>query len=933
MAMTIEDLTQYLKQNPVTLGWASLTVVELEAAAARLSELFRARPLSHLVLKPFDIAEFATSPNERVSFQGLRLGTPQLKLAVDTSGARPAGEMVLFIPLVGGRYSVTTVAGTVRYLYERITLAEHQGYGLSVRFSLSSLNAYARECRVYWEWSLDQIKSFDINLGTTAATRQAVANALQPYANDLGMLKSPTFSHSLPERVEGPLTPVNLRMSVTDSKEGDGVYALNLFASTVALPEVGALPGPDFPFLLPKNAAGRGYGADAAFYAASDLAPFVEQTTAGLAEGLLSLITPTPVLDLAKADAIEGAVDQAYLTKLPVFEPQVLAGLPQMSPTILTRLLSANAASVDAQNTHAYAAEPITFQAGGLGSGVRWTYTAWAAQGVTLPDPVAVLTPSADGRSATLQVARELVSGHYQLRVKAQDVEGEAVQADLILRPANLSAWIDPPVASIDADRKAFFEVFDILPNLQVLGEDQGQVQPTEEGFVYRASGGSEEGAAVVLADSSSAAEVGTNAPSVRYGLGVVDLTPPAPTPSRWIELNRFSLEARQGNRVYANGRQQLEVTITVGTTQVGGRYIPLSQAEMNRLELFIKGTTLQPIPFLAPGEEEIPSNSTLDYAQSFVRNGAYRFYPGSATLLNDIAAEQEEGERTARLYVMTQASEAVTLVARFTSDTGQVYTSYYEDKINGEISVQGIRPPTFTAGTYAFEPQVIGTPFPGTCVINGTDVSDCFRSVTYWKLVYQDSSVTRVPFVRLQFERNTQADTGEQPFPRQSLMRWASDRMAEIFFSYTGYAFAPARADGIQDSDFDATAMYYDPLLAWFMTHRHPGQDDTSALDLHVRNAAGTPSKVEAGQLWIGLYRDDQTLYWSDIDSDNDEDEKLRGHRFATFGAHLNGVNLPITLIDQDGNNHALSVDFGAANGSSSRDALRIDVRGAVSN
>ncbi|WP_426149487.1 hypothetical protein [Pseudomonas sp. DC3000-4b1] len=926
MAMTTEDLTRYLQKNTVTLGWASVTVIELEAAATRLSELFRLRPMSHLTFKPFDIPAFDTSPNETVRFKGLRLGTPRLKPGVDTSGALPAGEMVLFIPLVGGVYSVTAVANSVEYLYEHTALAEHQGYGLSVRLPMSALRGWVREGRVNWQWSLDDIKAVECNLGTVPASCQKVADKLLPYAREMGLLKSPVYTHSLPEGVEGPLSPVGLLMSVTASGEGDDVYAFNLFASSTLQPQEGSLPGPGFPFMLPKKSAGQGYEANAGLYVKSVFSPFLESAVPGATDALLSLITPAPLLDLASSKCVEDALDNAYWAQLPALEPLPEAGQPRLAPAIATRLLGPAAKPVgDEHEAALFANTPVTFQAGGLVAPISWSLTTWAAEGQAQPpESVAELIPSPEGASATLQVAPNVEDGHFQLRIQARDAQGETALADVILRPASLSARVTPPLAAVDVDGNAFFEIFDILPNLQVLGgQAQGRAESTEEGFFFGAAGTAEEGAAVVLADSARSMAGQALAPSARYGLGVVDLTPPTRTRSRWTELDMFKLEASQGDRVYANGRQQLEVTITVGTKAVNGRYVPLSQAEMNSLQLFIKDTSISPIEFLPPGEEEIRAEMGLNYAQTLEHNGAYRFYPGGAATLTNPSAD--DGKTTARLYLMTRTAGKLTLIARFTSDTGVVYSSNVVDANNGELSVRGVAPPTFTAGTYRFQPEVVGSPFPGTCVVNGSDVGNCLRSVTYWKLAYQDSSVTQVPFVRLMFDKNPPGKAESQLFPTQSLMRWESDRMAEVMFSYTGYAFAPSRVDGGKESAFDPATMYYDPLLEWFMDHRDP-----ASLDHGVKTAAGTPTRVDAGQLWIGLFRTDDTLYWSDIDSETDEDKALRRHPFATFGAHMDGVGLNVNLIDQDGNLHPLSIQFNGAKGvGGHRDALRVEVRG----
>lgn len=930
MAMTTEDLTRYLQQNAVTLDWASLTVVELEAAAARLSELFRLRPMSHLTFKPFDIPVFDTSPNETVRLEGVRLGTPRLKPAVDTSGALPTGEMELFIPLVGGVYSVTAVANSVKYLYEHIVLAEQLGYGLNVRLPLAAVKGRVTEGRVYWQWSLDDIKAVAGNLGTVPATRQKVADKLLPYARQMGLLSSPVYTHSLPKSVEGPLSPVSVFMSVTPSGEGDDVYALNMFASTTLHSQGGSWPGPNFPFLLPKKAAGQGYDANIGVYAKSVLSPFLEHRAPGAADALLSLITPAPLVDLASAKEVEQALDKAYWAQLPTFETQPATGQqPRLAPAIATRLLGPAADPVEDHEAAVFAAAPISFRAGGLVSPLTWNLSVWAAEGqAPHPEPIAELIPSANGTSATLQVAQDVTSGHFQLRIQARDTRGETALADVILRPASPSARVEPPLSPLDADGKAFFEIWSILRNLQVLGgEAQGQAELTEEGFVFSAAGVAEEGAAVVLADSARSMTGQPLAPPTDYGLGIVDLTPPARARSRWTELDMFKLEATQGDRVYANGRQQLEVTITIGTKAVNGRYIPLSQAEMNSLQLFIKDTTVSPIEFLPPGREELGADMGLDYAQATARNGAYRFFPGGAAVLANPSAD--DGKTSARRYLMTRTAGQVTLVARFTSDTGVVYTSNVADANNGEVSVRGVSPPTFTTGTYRFQPEVIGTPFPATCVVNETDVGNCLRSVTYWKLVYQDSSVTQVPFVRLMFDKPTLTDAKAQEVPTQSLMRWESDRMAEVMFSYTGYAFAPSRADGGTEGEFNPSTMYYDPWLEWFMDHRHPGEGSSLALDREVKNAAGTRARVDAGQLWIGLFRSDDTLYWSDIDSDTDEDTALRQHPFASFGAHMDGAGLNVNLIDQDGNLHPLSIQFRAKGMEGHRDALRVEVRG----
>ena len=899
MAMTVEQLKKYLQNNPVDLGWAAVTTIELGAANSLLENLFKKRPVGNQPRQPVSI-DIDTSPNETVSFSDLRFGLPVLQVQADARGAIVAGEAVLRFGLVGGTYTVIETTSSASRLAERIEFDEAAGYLLSIRFPLQqlqgSVTAYGA---VKWSWTLTGSEIPSVNLGTAEATSNKIAAELFAHVRGLGPLDLPVLTHYLPTDFAGPLRPQSFRLALSASGENDNAYALNLFSSTAQLPTPGSLPGPSYPYLLPKKIQGGGYEYTAALFVAQLFKPMLpidsanRASTEATVSNLLHLISEQPSASLNAWLGGGESLNTVAFGQAAQADSPPLAARPLLTPAAVTRRLGIARQDFATEEAWLHETRPVTFQANGLSGHLNWTLETLVADGEPQPWPAAAtLVVASDRQSATLTVREDLPYGFYHLKVTASGGASNEATASVFVVPTALTLAVKPFLQPVDGEGMAYFDTS--VTDAQVVGgAAQGEVEVTDSGFVYTAASPYQTGLAAIHV---------ANGPR-REGYAVVDLARPAALRRHWLELSNFKLELKQGPQLFANGRQQLAVTITIGTQALGdGSYIPVTDAELSTLRLMIKGSPDMPVDWLPAGLSEIPDDFAKDHATGTEAN-RYRFYNGGSPAVEPQAAA--ENERVVTLYFMTRQAGNLELIAEFYSENGR-WVSEVTNENEGKVTANALQGPALIEDAYSFTSKVVGATFPSTCVPSGSmDVSNCLRSTSYWSLTFNNRSTSVVPFVDLRFD----AQPG-LPTANSSIMRWESDRMAETMFSYTGFAFQPYGAGASGES------MQYDAWLEWFMRLR------------------GKPLRHEfedvlvPGELRLGLFRDDDTLFWDD----NEEDLK-DPHPLRTFTHRLDGRPLWVTLTDVDGNRHPLQIDFAKSKGPNGhRDGLSFAVRGSAS-
>lgn len=917
MSMTYSELKAYLSLHEVNLDWAMLLVLEQGAFNGLLKEVFAARPRTHKVAREYS-ETLATSDNETVVFQGVRFSPPSLSVEAAGQGG---GDAVLRFSLVAGTYRVTGRANGIEYLIEQVQFAEGQGYDLELRASLAALRLEVDlQGRVQWHWPSSY--QAHTQLGTVAATREKIAAALAAYLLPVQEGPGVLHTHTLSLPAQGVLTPRRFYLSISPSEDGKGRYAVNLFGSSAELFDSGiATLSP--PFLLPGPDPDGSGSYDAAVFIAPILGellrspgedldpPYREQELAAL----LSVLGGEPCMKVdhwLKPGETENVVAFGQPRSADVPEPAVL--VPVVAPQWALRRIGT--ATDDPAEPHAalLGTGSVSLTAHGLGRGVKWSLSANAPGQLT-----------SQGAAAQYLIPDDLAPDYYQVRVTARDSEGRQAFAMIVLTPAGYSVALTPAVASIDMAGTASFTAERAVDNAYVVN-DVGQVAINDG---YRL-----DYQAPVEADHTQALVVATGFKS--DGFAIVDLTPPALNPPRWTSLQKFTVECTQSgpssdrfhDRHFANGRQQVEIRITIQTSgeSVGGdlMYYPLSEAELSTLRLKVKGGS--EVEFLEPGESEIRDGAPQMFATTYLRN-RYDFMSSS-----DLAAtasaprnDPEDGTTVRTLYLLAQLDPAgggvgaVEFLATFTDSIGRVHTSSPDS--DGQVSITTVEPAKETREAYNLSRQrPPGSEYPSNCTVSADGVVDPFRqcltSLDYWQLSYQPrSGVSEVLFLDCTFEAEEPLRTAQL-----SLLRWESELMEETYCTYTGYTFRPRLLPGETDNQQWKT-LTYDPWLQWL-----------ARLRKHSLSPVLEPNQEPApGHLWLALYRVNNFPFWFDNEAEFTSDP----HPLKTFTARFGTVDwdtwtstprpLRVSLIDQFGNRHRLEIGFNT----DTRNTIYVTTRG----
>lgn len=217
-------------------------------------------------------------------------------------------------------------------------------------------------------------------------------------------------------------------------------------------------------------------------------------------------------------------------------------------------------------------------------------------------------------------------------------------------------------------------------------------------------------------------------------------------TSSKWVNLEKFSVELATGSgRVYANGRQQLKLRITLRALDINGKAVEMTEAELDSLILI--DAQFKPIPadplkygatdaeadelarqlydpteygrvmadksvaFDATKHDRLQFNkyredfNNLNWMWSKTQNGMYRFFsPTSSVRTNSYSSsEPAEHEYSVDVYVRTISKEKITVSAQVTRSDGTKFYSNYPERQDGSQDLVPERPPVYTADKYSF--------------------------------------------------------------------------------------------------------------------------------------------------------------------------------------------------------------------------------------
>lgn len=387
--------------------------------------------------------------------------------------------------------------------------------------------------------------------------------------------------------------------------------------------------------------------------------------------------------------------------------------------------------------------------------------------------------------------------------------------------------------------------------------------------------------------------------PITLFGYCIVNLQPVQTqyVPPHWEELQAFKLTALDGHRAYANGYQQIPILITIQTLALpDGAQVPVSDLELSRLE-FADQSGGNVVHFIDELQEGMDEESGLAYA-AHVRDNRFSLYSanGTRTTRSPTPTPKNELTRYRKLWLHVAAEGSYTFTAQFQSDNGRTWYSGLVSGEAGEVTVTGVRPPTLTRDYYQLvrdrakagdgwdgPPDEPGYPNPFDYWLDTVD---------YWRLSYKRLNTYPVNFMTLTIEANI------------STIQWESEFLEETFFSYTGYAFYPARSFG--NIPKPPSGLSFDVYFRGMVTELALLETiDTELVDI---------KRPSPGELIVSLHRVANMPYWYDGKAGSDPNKQFRKKL---------DPSVYFVLLDEEGNRHRLQIGFDAPTKEDSRNGL----------
>lgn len=383
------------------------------------------------------------------------------------------------------------------------------------------------------------------------------------------------------------------------------------------------------------------------------------------------------------------------------------------------------------------------------------------------------------------------------------------------------------------------------------------------------------------------------------YGYSIINLQPVQTqyVPPHWEELYSFTLTAPDGPRAYANGFQQIPILVTLETLALPtGEEVPVSDVELSRLTLVDKHGG--PVDFIDELQEGMEEGSGNSYA-AHVRDNRFALY--SATAAGKIARSpvptpKNDLIRYRKLWLHVAAEGSFTFTAQFETDDGRTMRSEVINKEEGEVTVFGVKPPSVVREHYELTRDRaatgVGWNGPDTSVGYPNPFDYWLDTVDYWRLSYKRLQTYPVKFMTLVVEANI------------STIQWESELLEETFFSYTGYAFYPARSFG--DVDKPPSGLSFDIYYRGLSSEVAPLEPvETELVDI---------KRPSPGELIVSLHRAANIPFWYDGKGGSNPNKQFR--KFLDPGVFF-------VLLDEEGNRHRLLIGFNAPTVDDSRNVL----------
>jgi hypothetical protein len=938
-ANSLVSLLDRMKQGPVTQGWGAISMFN-RAQLNRLLEQQYIERFNDLSFLPPLMGDFPLIDEKsgNAELRSIALGKPLLSF--NTASLLNA-KAVLTMNIVAGTYTAMhQPAGVAVTLSSAVDIAEQHGFKLEMEIDLSMVvGEIDRQGKVTLD--LAQGTNFRCNLAGAdelantrlAAFFQRSFESLPPHRSvfQLGMLDFVGYS---------PLTPIRFRIltqaapgskvrSASNFGEGGVVIFIRLQGNTAD----GQFP-PDssFPYLIPDDQELNGSDRySASLIVSRDMIAYADGDRMDVLNSLLfpganvfqererhtpydlavfgnispqkTSISLEPRFKTIKAGETqrfivyngEGAVIQATSWRAVSLESHtaeghgtIVGGLyTAVTPALIghkTLRVVVTADYVDASTTYTASAlllvvfdsmvvspqmaafpvmaqpQPVTLSASTLDdAAVTWTlrepkYGSLVAQDHNR----ALFTP--DARSK----AKGLVAQHFE------PLGSEQVQTSLLLVNAQQLLRVDPP--HVSGIKKS--------ANVQLL-DDTTLLPGSPRRWKVISGGGSVDPSGRFSAPSQGSTsssvvqcEIVRNGVVFSSGYSVIELSEVEPEPT-WSDLLLFTIKVPGGldggrlGAVYCNGYQQLRVEITTETALVGGINYPLSVTERASMKL-VDNATKDEIGFVDAALDGIPETDLQVWRTRLTDN---RF-----ELANPLSAAQDNLPRyidpsvqNYYLHSRARAGMAMTFHAKFQDDKNEWWASTDKPTVNSTVEITPRAIPEFPTENYTFvRKRVDGGGSDGSGAPGDDPENDDFdfhlNTIDYWKLAYPGTRFETLEFLPVNGKGiNT------------SMIRWESEQLAEIMFSWTGYIFR----DPKKQSE-TTTKIQFDDAVKDIVKNE--------SLDKDVNE-----SVFEQGKLVISLHRSDAVAYVARGDEARDKLDN----------------SLAVLLIDKQGNPHLRRISF----------------------
>lgn len=366
-----------------------------------------------------------------------------------------------------------------------------------------------------------------------------------------------------------------------------------------------------------------------------------------------------------------------------------------------------------------------------------------------------------------------------------------------------------------------------------------------------------------------------------------------------WTKLAKFTVKVRDssGNLgptgyVYRNGLQQVKLAVSIETTVLNNNPQRPSSLELQSLRLVTSGgAQVNPLP---PGQVGI-SPGVGAWATTTIAN-AYHLFPGAGVPALGLASAEPLSEQSTanfELYVQTTmpAKENGTFHLSFVGGNNEeTFYSNTSDAINGQVNLTPVDPPRLIVNKdYTFDKIMISD---GTLKTGITKAINQHEQLEPEPGDYYDFHLNTIDYYELKFVNCKMARLSFLPtatgFGHKSTVRWESRLLEETMFSFSGYAWNPAKLTDVESGEEKSSNIYVDPWMKNIML--------TQTVPTFPLEKA-----IAEGDFIVSMHRTDDVRYGALVAQ---EDIVARDRLYS---------DINIAFVDQYGNTYKCVVGFPA--------------------